>query len=128
MTGGTPTGDEFRQAVIEAAVIATREVTKVYRRIVYAGLGALLVAAALGLVVTGVWNHHNCTNITALAKVAEEESSESSAATSGFEKKSRDRLGLSQSDFDKLVKEGQERRARHLATLQAIAHSNCATP
>jgi uncharacterized protein HemX len=123
-----PTSDEFRQAVIEAATIATREVTKVYRRVLYAGLIALLAAALLGLLVTGVWNHHNCTNITALAKVAEEESSEGSAATTRFEGQSKDRFGLSQKAFDKLIKEGQERRARHLATLQEIAHSNCAIP
>lgn len=123
-----PTSDEFRQAVIEAAVIATREVAKINRRVLYAGLAAFLAAAVLGLVVTGVWNHHNCTNVTALAKVAEEESAESTAATQGFEKQSKDRLGLTQKAFDKLVKEGQERRARHLATLQAIAHSNCSIP
>jgi type VI protein secretion system component VasK len=123
-----PTSDEFRQAVIEAAVIATREVTKVYRRVLYAGLGALLATALLALVVTGVWNHHNCSNITALATVSEEESAEGSAATARFESRSKDRFGLSQRDFDKLIKEGQERRARHLATLRAIAHGNCTIP
>jgi hypothetical protein len=134
MTDPTPywtSADAFAAAVEKATAQATQNVAATHRKrlMLSGGIVGAIVACAVAIPTTiGISNstkHANCVLITQLAGVAQEESEEASTSAQEFEENSHDRLGLSQSKFELLVKKGQERRERHLIAIENVADHSC---
>lgn len=128
----------FADAVDKATAKATQNVAATNRKrlMVSGGLVGFIAACVVAIPVSiGLTNAAldskrdnaivNCRLITKLANVAAAESDEASQSAKAFEKKSSDRFGLSQKDFDKLIKEGQKRRELHLNTIREVAAQSC---
>jgi hypothetical protein len=137
--------EAFKDAVREATTAAVAEyVTRaddarrsqpVWMLIVAVLIGVVL-GAGVSIPTTIVLNNRthnaarensreNCRLITALAAVDETTYKNLLKQTADFERKSRDRFGLSQGDFAKLVAKEHEGQAAHLRAIQAVAKTNC---
>jgi len=135
----------FRLAVEQATRAATQEVAKRtrWRTTLAALLVGVIVGCGVAIPVVLVLSHgatrQNCESISELAKLGGKRVARETAAiavkrkrTEDFKTKSHDRLGLSESDFDKLIAEqeaetateAQEAQERQ-AVYERIKRHNC---
>lgn len=67
----------------------------------------------------------NCQLITKVAKVDRDRLIEQAAETKSFQEKSKDRFGLTPSEFEKRIAKSEAREARRLGVYEEVANASC---
>lgn len=119
----TMTSDEFVRYVAMAADQVDRKRGK--RTFIVGFVAGLLASSLIALPVVFFTAKANCNAIGSLAQTAEERFVEEKAANKLFLKQSKDRLGLSDAAFQKLIHDVQTRQQREIDATRRVAHRSC---
>lgn len=116
----TMTPEQFMEAV-RLAVTALNK-----RLMLMAFVAGLLSAAFIALPVVFFTAKANCNSVKTLAEADKLGFAEEKANNKSFVERSKDRLGLSESDFQKLILSGELRAQRKIDAATRVERRNCA--
>jgi hypothetical protein len=117
------TPEQFEAGVAMAA----QQVAQVHRRrlVLYGFLAGMLSTAIIALPTEYVVGRSNCDSITSLADAQEEGFTEGIKSRGLFLAQSKDRLGLSERQFQALLRRSDESQRKQLAAIQNVKRTDC---